>query len=249
MAAVKDLTVKENLQSLWKLQKIHSKIDDITILKGELPMEVSDLEDEIAGLETRMHKLEAEMKDIELDISNRKNVISNAKSQNKKYETQQNAVKNSREFDALTKEIELNKLDIELGEKKIREATVGKDAKAIAIEDAKAAFDVKKKDLKKKKEELERIIEETEKEEAELAKKATKAEKDLETRLLGAYYRIRDSYRNGLAVVSVARNSCGGCYAVVPPQRQAEIKQAKKIIICEHCGRILVDDTILDAKD
>ncbi len=247
MAATKDLSVKESLQALWKLQRIHSKIDDITTLKGELPIEVSDLEDEIAGLETRMQKLESEMKDIETEISNRKTTISGSKSAIKKYEQQQNAVKNSREFDALTKEIELNKLDIELSEKKIREANVAKEAKAKTIEDAAAVLDVKKKDLAKKKEELERIIEETEKEEAELNKKVQKAEKELEGRLLQAYYRIRSSYRNGLAVVSVARNSCGGCYAVVPPQLQAEIKQSKNIIICEHCGRILVDESVMDA--
>jgi len=247
MAAAKELTIKDSLQSLWKLQKIHSKIDDITILKGELPMEVSDLEDEIVGLETRTHKLEAEMKEIEADISGRKNTIAAAKIQIKKYETQQNAVKNSREFDALAKEIELNKLDMELGEKKIREFGYLKEAKAKAIEDAKEIFESKKKDLIKKKEELERIIEETEKEETEFAKKAEKAEKSIEPRLMGSYNRIRESYRNGLAVVAVSRNSCGGCYAVVPPQRQAEIKQAKKIIICEHCGRILVDEAAMDA--
>lgn len=247
MPATKELSVKESLQSLWKLQRIHSKIDDITTLKGELPMEVSDLEDEIAGLETRMNKLESELKEIETEINNRKTTISNAKSAIKKYEQQQNAVKNSREFDALTKEIELNKLDIELGEKKIREAGVAKEAKSKTIADAASVLDVKKADLAKKKEELERIIEETEKEEAELQKKVQKAEKDLEPRIQQAYYRIRSSYRNGLAVVSVARNSCGGCFAVVPPQLQAEIKQSKNIIICEHCGRILVDESVMDA--
>lgn len=246
MAATKEMSVKESLQALWKLQRIHSKIDDITTLKGELPMEVSDLEDEIAGLETRMNKLEGELKEIENEISNRKTTISNAKTQIKKYEQQQNAVKNSREFDALTKEIELNKLDIELGEKKMREAGVAKDAKAKTIEEANVVLDNKKKDLTKKKEELERIIEETEKEEAELNKKVDKAQKDLDARLMQAYYRIRSSYRNGLAVVSVARNSCGGCYAVVPPQLQAEIKQSKNIIICEHCGRILVDESVME---
>lgn len=247
MAATKELSVKESLQALWKLQRIHSKIDDITTLKGELPMEVSDLEDEIAGLETRMSKLDNELKEIETDISNRKTSISAAKSAIKKYEQQQNAVKNSREFDALTKEIELNKLDIELGEKRIREATTAKEAKSAIIDEAVKGLEVKKADLEKKKEELERIIEETEKEEAELQKKVQKAEKDLEPRIMQAYYRIRGSYRNGLAVVSVARNSCGGCFAVVPPQLQAEIKQSKNIIICEHCGRILVDESVMDA--
>lgn len=247
--AVKEMTIKESLQALWKLQKIHTKIDEIAVLKGELPMEVSDLEDELAGLETRIHKLEVEMKEVEGEATNRKTAIKTAKDLIVKYEKQQNSVKNSREFDALTKEIELNRLDIELNEKRIKDAGAGKDAKAMAIEDAKKLFDNKKKDLKKKKEELERIIEETEKELTELDKKATKAEKDVEDRLLGAYFRIRNSYRNGLAVVSVARNSCGGCFSVVPPQRQAEIKQAKKIIICEHCGRILVDDAVMDAKD
>ncbi|MFN0276386.1 MAG: zinc ribbon domain-containing protein [Chitinophagales bacterium] len=243
MAATKtkELTIKESLQALFNLQKIHSKIDQINILKGELPMEVSDLEDEIAGLDTRHKKLEGELKEIETDVANRKAATSEAKSHIKKYEQQQNNVKNSREFDALTKEIELNKLDIELNEKKVKEAKVGQEAKTLAIEQAKKDLDVKKKELKKKKEELTRIIDETEKEEAELDKKATKAEKDLDSRLLHSYNRIRTSYRNGLAVVAVQRNSCGGCFSTVPPQRQAEIKQAKKIVICEHCGRILVD--------
>jgi len=247
MAATKELSVKESLQALWKLQRIHSKIDDITTLKGELPMEVADLEDEIAGLETRMQKLEGELKDVETEIANRKTTISAAKSAIKKYEQQQNAVKNSREFDALTKEIELNKLDIELSEKKIREAGVNKEAKSKIIEDAVAILDTKKGDLVKKKEELTRIIVETEKEEAELSKKVQQAEKNIEPRLTQAYYRIRKSYRNGLAVVSVARNSCGGCYSVVPPQMQAEIKQSKNIIICEHCGRILVDESVMES--
>jgi len=247
--AVKEMTIKESLQALWRLQKIHSKADEISVLKGELPMEVSDLEDEIAGLETRIHKLEAELKEVDQEVTNRKNAIAAAKDHIKKYEKQQNSVKNSREFDALTKEIELSRLDIELNEKKIKDTGFGKEAKVQAIDDAKKIYDTKKKDLKKKKEELERIIEETEKEETELSKKAGKAEKDIEERLLGAYYRIRNSYRNGLAVVAVSRNSCGGCFSVVPPQRQAEIKQAKKIIICEHCGRILVDEAAMETKD
>lgn len=240
-AKSKELTIKESLQALFNLQKIHSKIDQITILKGELPMEVSDLEDEIAGLDTRLKKLENEQSEIDTEIANRKTAMSEAKSHIKKYEQQQNNVKNSREFDALTKEIELNKLDIELNDKKIKEAKAGQEVKVLAIEQAKKDVEGKKKDLKKKKEELSRIIEETEKEEAELDKKAAKAEKDLDTRLLHSYDRIRTSYRNGLAVVAVQRNSCGGCFSTVPPQRQAEIKQAKKIVICEHCGRILVD--------
>lgn len=245
--AVAELTVKESLQALNKLQKIHSKIDEITILKGELPMEVSDLDDEITGLETRMKNLEEEMKNIDAEIAERKNAMSVSKELIKKYEKQQNNVKNSREYDALTKEIELNKLDIELNEKKIKDATTAKELKSQIQITSKEELEAKKKDLKKKKEELEHIIADTEKEEADIQKKVSKAEKDLDSHLLAAYYRIRNNYRNGLAVVSVERNSCGGCFAVVPPQVQSEIKQAKKIVICEHCGRILIDDASLEA--
>ncbi|HAE13949.1 MAG: hypothetical protein H6548_10620 [Chitinophagales bacterium] len=244
MATVKELTIKESLQHLYNLQKIHTKIDEINILKGELPMEVSDLEDEVAGLETRIHKLEAELKEVDDQIAERKNAITDGKANIKKYEKQQDNVKNSREFDALTKEVEMNKLDIELSEKKIKELTASKDARKEAIDTSKINIEHKKEDLAKKKEELEHIQKDTEKEEKELEKKVAAAEKGLEERLLAAYYHIRNNYRNGLAVVTVERNACGGCYAEVPPQRQSEIKQAKKIIICEHCGRILVDDSI-----
>lgn len=244
MAAVKELTIKESLQHLYNLQKIHSKIDEINVLKGELPMEVSDLEDEIAGLETRVNKVLREMEDFDTEIANRRNAITDAKANIKKYEKQQDNVKNSREFDALTKEIEMNRLDIELGEKKIREYTAAKESREGLIGDTQNELKHKQEELEKKKEELSHIIKDTEKEESELSKKVSDAEKVLEARLLSAYYHIRKNYRNGLAVVTVERNACGGCYAEVPPQRQSEIKQAKKIIICEHCGRILVDDSI-----
>ncbi len=246
MATAKELSVKENLEALAKLQKIHSKIDEINVLKGELPIEVSDLEDEIAGLETRMKKIEAEAENIDNDIKMRKNSISDAKALIVKYEKQQENVKNTREYDALTKEIELNKLDNELHEKKMKELQIIKDSKADVEKDAKTEIENKKKVLKKKKEELSRIIKETEKEETDLEKKATKAEKDLDERILASYNRIRRSYRNGLAVVAVLRNSCGGCFATVPPQRQSEINQSKKIVICEHCGRILVDAEMVE---
>jgi predicted nucleic acid-binding Zn-ribbon protein len=244
MAAAKELSIKESLQHLYNLQKIHTKIDEINILKGELPMEVSDLEDEIAGLETRMTKLQREMEDFDLEMANRKNAITDAKANIKKYEKQQENVKNSREFDALTKEIEMNKLDIDLGEKKIKEFGSSKETRKDVIEACKLEIEQKKDELSKKKSELDHIISETDKEEKELEKKIAGAEKGLEERLLAAYYHIRKNYRNGLAVVTVERNACGGCYAEVPPQRQSEIKQAKKIIICEHCGRILVDDNM-----
>ncbi|MBK7107585.1 MAG: C4-type zinc ribbon domain-containing protein [Chitinophagales bacterium] len=245
--AVAELTVKESLQALNKLQKIHSKIDEITVLKGELPMEVSDLDDEITGLDTRMKNLDAELKLIESDIADRKNSIIQSKDLIKKYEKQQANVKNSREYDALTKEVEMNNLDIELNEKKILAASTTKELKIQIQEQSKEELVVKQKELKKKKEELEHIIADTEKEEADFQKKVAKAEKDLDPQVLAAYYRIRNNYRNGLAVVNVERNSCGGCFAVVPPQVQSEIKQAKKIIICEHCGRILMDDVSLES--
>jgi len=244
--AVTELTVKESLQALNKLQKIHSKIDEINVLKGELPMEVSDLDDEITGLQTRLKNLDSEINTIEAEIAERKNTINQAKELIKKYEKQQANVKNSREYDALTKEVEMNKLDIELNEKKIKEATTAREMKIQIQEQSKEEVAQKEIELNKKKDELEHIIADTEKEEEELQKKVAKAEKNLDPHILSAYYRIRNNFRNGLAVVNVERNSCGGCFAVVPPQVQSEIKQAKKIIICEHCGRILIDDASLE---
>lgn len=249
MAKVKDApktdnSVEEKLRALYRLQKIDSKTDDIQILKGELPMEVKDLEDELAGLKTRIGKIEDELKEMEENIVNRKNAIKEAEALIKKYQKQQNNVKNNREYDALSKEIELQKLDIQLGEKRMREATEEMSTKGEYLEASKKSIKEKEKNLKQKKSELEHIIEETDAEEKSLIKKSKDQQAKIEERLLQAYHRIRSSYKNGLAVVTVQRDSCGGCFNAIPPQTQMEIRQHKKIIVCEHCGRILVDEAL-----
>jgi hypothetical protein len=242
MAAVKEkeVTVEEKLNQLWDLQQIDTKIDKIQILKGELPEEVRVLEDDIAGLNVRLGNLEEEMRDYEEEANNRKNAKAMAKELISRYEKQQNSVKNNREFDALSKEIELQKLEIQLSDKKGNDALAKVELKQSQIEETQDALKAREKDLKNKKKELEKIIAETEKEEDELSKESKKAEKKVEDRLLKAYKRIRSAYRNGLAVVAVERDSCGGCYSKIPPQKQSEIKTKKRIILCEHCGRIMV---------
>lgn len=233
-------SAEEKLKSLYKLQKIDSKIDEIKILKGELPMEVKDLEDELTGLKTRVDKIDDEINAVEEGITNRKNSIKESDSLVKKYQKQQNNVKNNREFEALSKEIELQKLDVQLHEKKIREATEEITAKQEYKTASEKVIKTKEKELKNKKSELDKIIEETEAEEKALIKKSKDAQTKIETRFLDAYHRIRTNYKNGLAVVSVQRDSCGGCFNAIPPQLQAEIRQHKRITLCEHCGRILV---------
>lgn len=239
-----DSTVEEKLRTLYRLQRIDTKTDDIQILKGELPMEVKDLEDELTGLKTRIGKIEEELKEMEDNITNRKTANKESESLIKKYQKQQNNVKNNREFDALSKEIELQKLDIQLGEKRIKEAADDVAAKSEYLELSKKAIKEKEKNLKQKKEELEHIIEETDAEEKTLLKKSKEQQSKIEERLIQAYHRIRSSYKNGLAVVTVQRDACGGCYNAIPPQTQMEIRQHKKIIVCEHCGRILVDEAL-----
>lgn len=239
-----DVSIEEKLRNLYRLQKIDSKIDDFRRLKGELPAEVNDLEDEITGLHTRIEKIEEEQSQFEDSITGRKNAIKESESLIKKYQKQQNNVKNNREYDALSKEIEMQKLEIQLNEKRIREATDDMKGKTDQVDAAKKVIKEKEKALKLKKEELERIIAETEAEEKTLAKKAKEQQSKIDERLLSAYHRIRTSYSNGLAVVTVQRNSCGGCFNAIPPQTQAEIRQHKKIIVCEHCGRILVDESL-----
>ncbi len=238
--AVKELSVDEKLQQLWELQQIDTKIDKIQILKGELPIEVKELEDEIEGLHTRLKNAEDEVTELEEEVKNRKNAKSLAKELISRYEKQQNNVKNNREYDALSKEIELQKLEMQLCDKKIADATNKIDAKKEAVEATEEIITEREKHLKKKKKELEKIIEETEIEEKELQKDSDKHAKKIEDRLLKGYRRIRGAYKNGLAVVAVVRDACGGCYAKIPPQRQMEIRQHKRLITCEHCGRILV---------
>lgn len=240
MAKEKEIGMEEKLERLNNLQVIDTMIDKIQILKGELPLEVKDLEDEIAGLNTRLGNLDNETHDIKEEINIHKNNIAEATNLIAKYSKQQNNVKNNREYDALTKEIEMQKLEIQYSEKKMKEATAKIDARKDLHDETTKALEKKEADLKAKKKELEKIISETEKEEKELNKRSAEAAKLVEERLLTAYNRIRGAYRNGLAVVTVERNACGGCFAEIPPQQQMEIKQSKKIILCEHCGRILV---------
>jgi len=241
MAATKEISIGDKLDALETLQSVDSKIDEIRRLRGELPMEVNDLEDEIHGLETRIERIGTELKDLETDIANKKNGIKESEELIKKYEKQQLNVKNNREFDALNKEMEMQNLEIQLSEKKIGQADLAVVAKKELENTTKELLAGRQVDLKEKQKELKKITAETEKEEKQLLKESEKAQTSIEDRILKAYQRIRTSYNNGLAVVSVERDSCGGCFAKVPPQRQAEIRHRKKIIVCEHCGRILID--------
>jgi len=239
-------TVEQKLQALWDLQTIHTKIDKIRQVRGELPIEVADLEDEVAGLETRMEKIRAELDDLEDAIVNRKNMIKEAQSAIKKYETQLNDVKNNREYDAITKEIEIQGLEIQVCEKKIREHEFEIKNKTEVYEKTEGDLNERKKDLAVKQEELDTITSETQKDEDALLDKADDAASKIEERLLVAYNRLRNNAKNGLAVVTIDRDSCSGCHNQIPPQRQLDIRQRKKIIVCEHCGRILVDEAFIE---
>jgi len=243
-------TVEQKLKALYELQTIHTKIDRIRQVRGELPMEVADLEDDVAGLETRIQKIKAELDDVEDEIVTRKNLIKEAQANIKKYEGQLNEVKNNREYDAISKEIEIQGLDIQVSEKKIREYGFEITSKTQIYEKALADLDARKSDLDAKKDELGTITAETEKEENELTAQAEKATGNIEERLLTAYNRLRQNAKNGLAVVTIQRDSCSGCFNQIPPQRQSDIRQRKKIIVCEHCGRILVDEQMaLEAEE
>jgi len=237
-------TVEQKLEALWTLQSIHTKIDKIRQVRGELPIEVADLEDEIAGLETRLEKIRVELDDLEDSIVKRRNMIKDAQAAIKKYETQLNEVKNNREYDAISKEIEIQGLEIQVCEKRIKEAEFEIKNKTEAYEKTLGNLDFNKAELDTKKQELNTITEETQIEEDTLVSKAENASTHIEDRLLKVYSKLRGSFRNGLAVVSIERDSCSGCHNKIPPQLQSEIRQRKKIIICEHCGRILVDEMI-----
>lgn len=248
MAAVKEQSIADKLRTLYALQQIDSKIDEITVLKGELPMEVSDLEDEISGLNIRLKKLDNSIAEIDQEIARHNANIKDSEALIVRYEKQLDNVKNNREFEALTKEIELQRLEIQLSQKKIREANASRDTKKEALDGIQGKLDQRLKDVESKKVELQKIIEKTEKEEVKLAKDSDKARKDIEDRLLASYDKIRKTYRNGLAVVTVARGACGGCFNRIPPQMQIEIGVMKKIIACEHCGRVLVDENIISSQ-
>jgi predicted nucleic acid-binding Zn-ribbon protein len=239
-------TVEQKLEALYELQTIHTKVDKIRQTRGELPMEVADLEDDVAGLETRIQKIKADLDDTEDAIVNRKNMIKESLALVKKYETQQNNVKNNREFEAISKEIEIQGLDVLVSEKKIKELGYDIANKTEVYEKALADLEERKKDLESKQSELESITSETQKEEEILVKEANKAEEKIDDRLKIAYNRLRGNFKNGLAVVTIERDSCSGCFNQIPPQRQSDIRQRKKIIVCEHCGRILVDETMAE---
>ena len=243
---MQELTVEEKLQNLYELQRIDTEIDKIKTLRGELPLEVQDLEDEIAGLETRIENLKVELGELDKTASTRKMDIKKAEEAIKKYSEQLDNVRNNREYDALSKEIEFQKLEIELQEKRIREAQKAKAEKEALMEESKKRYEDKVSDLEAKKGELNDIINETHKDEESLQTKSEELAATIDERWLTAYRRIRSNARNGLAVVTVDRDACGGCFNKIPPQRQLDIRSRKKIIVCEYCGRILIDKYICD---
>jgi predicted nucleic acid-binding Zn-ribbon protein len=249
MANVKEFSVEEKLSSLVTLQKIESKLDELHILKGELPMEVADLEDEILGLNARKTRIEEEINGVTEFIQQRKDAIKEAEALIKKYDKQSSNVKNNREFEAINKEMEMQQLEMKLAEKHIKDATEEISEKAVLLEKAQKNINVKEGVLSTKKGELEKIIAANEKEEKHFNKLAAEAKQHVDNRLLASYEKIRKSYRNGLAVVPVERDACGGCFNAIPPQKQSEIRQRKKIMICENCGRILVDEDLGNAVE
>jgi len=246
MAKVKEFSVEEKLVAVLTLQKIDSKVDEIKTLQGELPMEVKDLEDEIEGLQTRVNNIDAEIESINTFIKQKTEAKKEAQDLIKKYEKQQDNVKNSREFEAINKELEMQELEVKLNDKHIKDANFELKDRGAAKDATLAKIKEVEERLKEKKAELEKIIAETGKEEKTLIEKSAEAKEKVEPRLLTAYERIRSSYHNGLAVVPIVRDSCGGCFNIIPPQRQSEIRQHKKIIVCEHCGRVLVDTDLHD---
>lgn len=237
-------TVKSKLIALYSVQNIDTKIDKLRIVRGELPLEVQDLEDEIVGLETRVEKFNNEIQELETEISNKKISAQESLELIKKYETQQQNVRNNREFDSLSKEIEYQSLEMQLAEKKMKEFAVEVETKKEMVELVVKELEERKKDLEDKKAELNDIVAETEKDEAEMLEKSAKLKAKIDDRLLTAYQRIRENARNGLAVVPVERDACGGCFNKIPPQRHLDIRLHKKIIVCEYCGRVLVDDEV-----
>ena len=239
-------TVAQKLESLVKLQTIDSELYELTKVRGALPDEVQDLEDEIIGYETRISNYEKEMGVVEKGIEDKRNAKKNAEQLIAKYEEQQMNVRNNREYDAITKEIELQQLEIQISDKKINESFENIKNIEQLIEETKLLLEERNKDLASKKAELEVIVAESEEEEQKLMKLREKATKNIEERLLKSYDKIRSNAKNGLAVVSIKRGACGGCFNIAPPQRQAEVRERKKLIVCEHCGRILasVEDVI-----
>lgn len=244
-----DISIEKKLVALYSLQQIDSHIDKIRIIRGELPLEVEDLEDEIVGLQTRIDKHIQEIEGLKTSIKEKDNSIKDSHMQIKRYEEQQMNVRNNREYDSLSKEIEYQNLEIALADKRIKEFNHQLGLKNEEIEAAQKVLNERSSDLDIKKSELSDIVGETEKEEENLLKKSKEYQRLIEDRLLIAYKRIRKNARNGLAVVSVERDSCGGCFSAIPPQRQLDIRMHKKIIVCEYCGRILVDHGLAESTN
>ncbi|MBP1594419.1 MAG: hypothetical protein H6Q12_1437 [Bacteroidetes bacterium] len=237
----KELTVEQKLKALYQLQSMLSEIDKIKTLRGELPLEVQDLEDEVAGLNTRIEKIKVEISELKSSIAAKKIEIEAAKASVEKYKSQQENVRNNREFDFLSKEIEFQTLEIELCEKRIKEFTADEKEKSEEVANSIVILEEREKDLSVKKNELDEIISETKQEEEKLREKAKVLETTIEPRLLQAFKRIRKNSRNGLGIVYVQRDACGGCFNKIPPQRQMDIRMRKKIIVCEYCGRVMID--------
>ena len=235
-----DVSMETKLRLLYRLQQTDTRIDKIYLLRGELPLEVQDLEDEIEGLKTRIDHFEKDIKDGEAFIAQKKIDIESSKALIEKYEAQRNNVKNNREYDSLSKEIEFQSLEIELAEKKINDTGKQLVEKKNALADATAVLEGRSVDLDNKRKELETIIEETQKEEEMLLKQSDELQEQIEPRMLNAYKKVRSNLRNKMAVVTVKRDACGGCFNKIPPQRQLDIALSKKIIVCEYCGRILI---------
>ncbi len=248
MATTKELSVEEKLRALYDLQLIDSRIDEIRNVRGELPLEVEDLEDEVAGLSTRLEKLKSDLESIEEQIKDKKTAIEGHKESIKKYTKQQDSVRNNREFNSLTKEVEFQELEIQLAVKHIKEMKATIEHKKEVISQSKERLEAKSSHLKHKKSELDAIMSETEKEESFLTAKSEEFQGQIEERLLIAYNRIRSSVRNGLAVVSIERGASAGSFFTIPPQTQMEIASRKKVITDEHSGRILVDAALADEE-
>jgi uncharacterized protein len=236
----KSTTVSEKLEALINLQRVDSEIDRILTIRGELPLEVEDLEDEVLGLQTRIRKIEEELEAIDQEVIDRKNAQKDAQTAINAYKEKQSNVRNNREYESLSKEIEFQELEIQLHEKKTKEALFRVDQKKESLAETRERLDIRSQDLEIKKKELEAIIAETQKDEEKLRKDSDKAKTSIDEPLLIAYDRLRINSKNGLAVVPIDRDACGGCFNRIPPQRQLDIMQRKKIIVCEHCGRILV---------
>lgn len=239
-----EISMEQKLKYLFDLQSVDSEINKIKILRGELPLEIQDLEDELTGLSTRIEKSQGEVAELDQAIANKKNEIVASEALITKYKDQQNNVRNNREYDSLSKEIEFQTLEIQLSQKRIGEFTIQVDKKNITVKASQQVFEERTGDLNQKKDELDSIVSETQVEEDKLENKVKEIESFIDERYLTAYRRIKSNARNGLAVVTVQRNACGGCYNKIPPQRQVDIRTHKKVIVCEYCGRILVDEAL-----